>query len=93
MAAKSIIVTGASRGLGKAITVELIKKFNNNVVAISRTQKDLIELKQYVENELNGKGKIEIIVGDVTEERVFDEAIGKSIESWGRLDGIIANAG
>jgi len=93
MAAKSIIVTGASRGIGRAIAIELIKKFNNNVIAISRTQKDLIELKQYVENDLKEKGKIEIVVGDVTEERVIEEAIGKSIETWGKLDGVIVNAG
>ncbi|RIA88580.1 hypothetical protein C1645_695091 [Glomus cerebriforme] len=93
MAAKSIIITGASRGLGRAIAIELIKKFNNNVIAVSRTRKDLTELKQYVENDLNRKGKIEIVVGDVTEERVIEEAIGKSIETWGKLDGIIANAG
>ncbi|CAI2193639.1 4132_t:CDS:2, partial [Funneliformis geosporum] len=50
-------------------------------------------LKQYVENDLKGKGKIEIIVGDVTNEQVVEEAIGKSIELWGKLDGIVANAG
>ncbi|CAG8549336.1 3815_t:CDS:2, partial [Funneliformis mosseae] len=93
MVAKSIIVTGASRGLGRAIAIELIKKFNNNVIAISRTQKDLLELKQYVENDLKEKGKIEIVVGDVTNERVIEEAIGKSIKLWGKLDGVIANAG
>ena len=92
MAAKSIIVTGASKGLGRAIVIELIEKFSNNVIAISRTQKDLIELKQYVENDLNEKGKIVIVVGDVTEERVIEEAIEKSIETWGKLDGVIANA-
>ncbi|CAB4423991.1 unnamed protein product [Rhizophagus irregularis] len=93
MTAKSILVTGASRGIGRAAVIELIKKFNNNVVAISRTEKDLIELKQYVENDLNGKGKIEIVIGDVTEERVINEAIEKSVKTWGKLDGVIANAG
>ena len=69
MTAKSIIVTGASRGIGKAIAIELIKKFNNNVVAISRTQKDLINLKQYVENDLKKNGKIEIVVGPAIRQR------------------------
>ncbi|GES85936.1 short-chain dehydrogenase [Rhizophagus clarus] len=93
MTAKSILVTGASKGIGKEVVIELIKKFNNNVVAVSRTQKDLIDLKHYVENDLNEKGKLEIVVGDVTEERVIDEAIEKSVKTWGKLDGVVANAG
>ncbi|CAG8438961.1 5769_t:CDS:2 [Ambispora leptoticha] len=89
----TIIVTGASRGLGRAVALHSIKHFNSNVLAIARSEKDLNSLKSQVENEFGHKGRLEFVVGDVTDSSVVDAAVKQCLSSWGRLDGIVANAG
>ncbi|CAG8449673.1 14260_t:CDS:2 [Acaulospora colombiana] len=90
---KSIIVTGASRGIGRAVTLQLLKNFNSNVVAIARSEKDLSSLKVHVEEDLGLKGRLEIVIGDVADENVAEQAVQKSLNAWGKLDGVVANAG
>ncbi|KAI8576141.1 hypothetical protein K450DRAFT_258207 [Umbelopsis ramanniana AG] len=87
-----LIVTGASRGIGKAVALSAIKSLNANVLAVARS-KDLLEvLKQDVDK--CGKGHcLEIVVGDLTDERVVTRAIDRAIDRWGRIDGVVANAG
>ena len=93
MTSKTFIVTGASRGIGRSVSLSLVTNFENNVLAIARSKDDLINLKQHVEVDLNLKDKLEIVVGDVTEEKVIDEAINKCLNKWKRIDGVVANAG
>ncbi|KAG9298746.1 hypothetical protein G9A89_012814 [Geosiphon pyriformis] len=90
---QSIIVTGASRGIGHAVTLLSIQKFNSNVVAIARSENDLNLLKTHIQKELGLDGRLEIIVGDVTNDSVLEAAVQKSLVTWGRLDGIVASAG
>lgn len=49
----NILITGASKGIG----VELVKQFatnpNNNIVALSRNQELLIQLKEYCQTQFN----------------------------------------
>ena len=49
MPSKVIIITGASKGIGKAATLEAITKFDAKVVAIARSEALLEQLKQQVE--------------------------------------------
>src|SRR3989338_4363057 len=49
---KTVIVTGSSKGIGKAIAIEFAKK-GSNVVICSRNQKELEDAKQDIE-EFNG---------------------------------------
>ncbi|CAG8767903.1 15952_t:CDS:1, partial [Acaulospora morrowiae] len=72
---KSIIVTGASRGLGRAITIQLLRHFNSNVVAIARSEKDLNSLKDHVEKDLGLMGRLEIVIGDVTDDQITERAV------------------
>ncbi|CAG8445162.1 9866_t:CDS:2 [Scutellospora calospora] len=89
---KSIIVTGASRGIGRATTLQLLK-LNSNVTAVARSSEDLKNLKTHVENVLGVKGRLETVTGDITEEPVVEEVVKRCVERWGGIDGIIANAG
>nr|CAG8523974.1 15414_t:CDS:2 [Entrophospora candida] len=93
MASKTFIVTGASRGIGRSATLFMVKNFQNNILAISRSKDDLANLKQHVEVDLNLKDKLEIVVGDVAEEAIIDEAINKCLNKWKRIDGVVSNAG
>ncbi|CAG8768935.1 939_t:CDS:1, partial [Racocetra fulgida] len=90
---KVVIVTGASRGIGRAATLQLLQHYNGNVIAVARSNQDLNDLKSHAENELGVKGRLETVTGDITEEHIVEETIKKCLDRWGRIDGIIANAG
>lgn len=60
---KTIIVTGASRGIGLECARILLEKFNANVVTLSRSVPDEL-------NELKNKhdARLEVVQGDVSSE-------------------------
>lgn len=88
-----IIITGASRGIGKAATLEALTKFDAKVVAIARSGALLEELYKHVSTKLNKGQQLELVVGDVTDEKVIHKAVNIAVDKWGRLDSVIANAG
>ncbi|KAI7906576.1 uncharacterized protein BX663DRAFT_428023 [Cokeromyces recurvatus] len=88
-----MIITGASKGIGKAATLEALTSYNARVVAIARSSALLEELQKHVSNELNKPGQLEIVIGDVTDDRVIHKAVNTAIDKWGCLDSVIANAG
>lgn len=60
---KTILVTGASRGIGLACARILVEKFNCNVVTLSRSlSKELEQLQS------EHKERLEVVQGDVTNE-------------------------
>lgn len=86
---KSIVVTGASSGMGKAI-VELFVKEGANVVATARRKERLEALAQ----ELEGcSGKVVIAAGDVSSQADIEAAIDTAVREFGKLDVLINNAG
>ncbi|KAI9022242.1 hypothetical protein CLU79DRAFT_751813 [Phycomyces nitens] len=92
MSSPVIIITGASRGIGRAATILALSKFNARVVAVARDESRLIALK--LEAQGMGKGENLITVtGDVTKESVNSSAVDQALSAWGQLDGVIANAG
>lgn len=88
-----IIITGASKGIGKAATLEALTKFDAKVVAIARSGALLEELQKRVANDLNKGQQLELVVGDITDEKVIHKAVNIAVDKWGRLDSVIANAG
>ena len=48
-----ILVTGASKGIGAELVKQFATDSNNNIVAISRDQKLLIQLKEYCQKRFN----------------------------------------
>ncbi|KAI8645228.1 hypothetical protein BD408DRAFT_412016 [Parasitella parasitica] len=86
---KVIIITGASKGIGKAATLQAIGKYNAKVVAIARSKDLLDQLAKQVDK----KDHLEYVAGDVCDEKVVYKAVNIAIDKWGRLDSVIANAG
>lgn len=90
LAKKVIIVTGGSRGIGRACCIACAKEGANVVLTYNSNQKQakevLKELKKY-------KGRYEAVQLDV---RDFDQCknlVQKVVEKYGDLDVIVNNAG
>ena len=84
--AKTIFITGASRGFGK-IWAEAFLKRGDNVAAAVRSPEKLAELaKQYPSNLL-------VLKLDVTNKEAGFEAVKATKNRFGRIDVLINNAG
>ncbi|KAI8979386.1 hypothetical protein BDF20DRAFT_869236 [Mycotypha africana] len=88
-----IIITGASKGIGKAATIAALEKFNARVVAIARSGDLLNELHEHVSKVLNKGDQLELVAGDATNKDIVQKAVDTAVQKWGRLDSVIANAG
>jgi len=86
---KVAIVTGARRGIGKAIALELAKKGASVVVS----DINLEEQKQVVEEIKNLGQKALAIKADVTRKKEINSMIEKTINEFGQIDILVNNAG
>ena len=50
MSRKTVLVTGASRGIGKAIAIKLARKGYNVVISCIRNEGSLMQSKKEIEN-------------------------------------------
>lgn len=83
-----ILVTGAGRGIGKAIVSQLKSDpLKHKIAVTARTES---ELKDVVSGAL---GETLVIAADATSTKVPDEVIAKMVAAWGGVDVIILNAG
>jgi len=86
---KVCIVTGAGRGIGRAIAHRLTTA-GAHVVAAARTPSDL----ETTVSQVSGKaGKCVGVVTDVTDSAQVSRLIGRTREEFGQLDALINNAG
>lgn len=86
--ARTLIVTGASRGIGRAIALELARN-NASIVLNARTEEPLIEAAE----ECRALGVLaEPVVGDAADPRVGRAMVEAALETGG-LFGFIHNAG
>ncbi|HKL17293.1 MAG TPA: 3-oxoacyl-ACP reductase family protein [Patescibacteria group bacterium] len=86
---KVAIVTGARRGIGKAIALELAKKGASVVVS----DINLEEQKQVVEEIKELGQKALAIKADVTSREEVENMVQKTIDKFGRIDILVNNAG
>lgn len=88
---KSVVVTGASSGMGRQIAYDFAKE-GATVVAAARRQERLAELAAQVEAD-GLPGKILPFVGDVSSRETNDAMIDFAVEQTGKLDVLVNNAG
>ena len=81
---KSIIVTGASQGIGAAIATLFLNR-GYNVVGTSRH----ISAK----NELGQSDRLVLVDGDIGESATAQHVVETAIERFGRVDALVNNAG
>ena len=89
LANKSIVVTGASAGMGKGI-VELFVKEGANVVAVARRAERLADLKESLKD---APGKLVVFTGDVSKKEDNEAMIDLAVSEFGKLDVLVNNAG
>ncbi|KAF8993614.1 hypothetical protein BDQ17DRAFT_1545961 [Cyathus striatus] len=83
------VVTGASRGIGRAIALRLAQDgFNIHITATNSER--LKDVKRSIED--LGK-KCSIYVGDVSKEEVVKALIESAVDELGSVDVMVANAG
>ena len=82
---KTVIVTGAARGIG-LVTAHYLHEEGAHVVATVRAESHLPQLK-VDDDRLIGR------VVDVTDEEQVKDLVAFTVQTFGRLDGIVNNAG
>lgn len=88
---KVAFVTGASRGIGKAIAIAL-SEASATVIAIARNEEKLKELTEEAKSR-DLPGKIIPKAIDITDSAGLTEAIDKTVEELGSIDILVNNAG
>ncbi|WP_114214018.1 SDR family NAD(P)-dependent oxidoreductase [Ochrobactrum sp. 3-3] len=83
------LVTGASRGIGYFLSLELAKR-GAHVIAVARTVGGLEELDDDI-RKLGGSATL--VPLDITDMEAIDRLGGSIHERWGKLDIMVANAG
>lgn len=86
---KTALVTGASRGIGRAIALSLAAR-GANLIIWSRQELPLHSVKQEIEN----YGSIcNVVVGDLANNHETETKFAKMRASFGKVDVLINNAG
>ncbi|WP_084396827.1 SDR family NAD(P)-dependent oxidoreductase [Henriciella aquimarina] len=83
------LVTGASRGIGRAATLELARR-GHHIVAVARSKLALEKLDDEIKAE---GGSATLVPMDLKDPTAF-ETLGQALATkFGRLDGVLGNAG
>ena len=89
LAGKVALVTGASRGIGRAISIALAKE-GATVVLAARSMQKLRETAQQV---MQASGEAQIVVTDLADEESIENLVGATGKKFARLDILVNNAG
>lgn len=87
-----VVVTGSSRGIGKAIAKEFAKN-NYSILLNARDEKELIETVEEIRNEISDPNKVAYLTGDISEEKTCISLIEEAIKRFGRINVLVNNAG
>jgi short-subunit dehydrogenase len=89
IAGSRILITGASQGIGKALTVEAVRR-GARVLAVARSGDLLDQLQEAVRDH---KGTLHLLVGDVTSPEDRQRMADAARDQLGGLDVLVNNAG
>jgi NAD(P)-dependent dehydrogenase (short-subunit alcohol dehydrogenase family) len=83
------LVTGAGSGIGAA-SARLLAAEGARVACVSRTREELDRLVAEIEA---AGGRAMTVVADVSKADQVEKAVQQTVDAWGRLDIVFANAG
>jgi 3-oxoacyl-[acyl-carrier protein] reductase len=84
------VVTGASRGIGRAVALALAAAGARTVVHYGQRADMAAEVVRAIES---GGGEAVAVGGDVSRRADAERAVEAALERWGRLDILVNNAG
>lgn len=90
LSGKTALVTGASRGIGRAVAQALVAA-GMNVTLTSRHAEDVARAAE--ELSAAGEGRALGVACDVREYEALERAVDATLERFGSLDAVVANAG
>jgi NADP-dependent 3-hydroxy acid dehydrogenase YdfG len=86
---KTVLITGASKGIGRALALTLAKE-GANLGLVARSENELKTLQQ----EIDALGaKAIIFVGSVADESFVKASVAETMATFGQIDSLINNAG
>uniref|UniRef100_A0A803MI79 3-oxoacyl-[acyl-carrier-protein] reductase n=1 Tax=Chenopodium quinoa TaxID=63459 RepID=A0A803MI79_CHEQI len=85
-----VVVTGASRGIGRAIALTLGKAGCKILVNYARSSKEAEEVSKEIES---CGGQALTFGGDVSKEEDVESMIKTAVDAWGTVDVLVNNAG
>ena len=86
------VVTGSSKGIGKAIALEFANA-GYSVVINARNEEELKQAAKDISNSIKDAGRIVSIPGDISQEPVCISLIETAVKQFGRIDVLVNNAG
>ena len=88
---KTVIITGGSRGIGRAIATSFSEKKYNVVISYAGNDTAAKEAEELCRQ----AGALDVLLfkGDVSDEKNAEELVGKTLEKYGQIDVLINNAG
>ncbi|MFL6475281.1 MAG: SDR family NAD(P)-dependent oxidoreductase [Nitrososphaera sp.] len=87
------MVTGSSKGIGKAIAIEFAKA-GYNIVLNARDEHELSKAANDVEQTLGGiQERVTYLAGDISQESACSSLIDHTMKIFGRIDVLVNNAG
>ncbi len=88
---KAAIVTGASRGIGRAVALEFAARGAD--VALVGRDRAALEETAALAREWRPDANVPVLAADVADPDAVDAAVAAALEALGRLDFAVANAG
>jgi len=88
---KTVLVTGASRGLGRSTIIKFASNGYNIVINYNSSYKEAKELEEYILN--NYDSEVLTIKADISKENEVKEMIDKIINKFGSIEVLVNNAG
>ena len=90
MARKTVLVTGASRGIGKAIAVKFAKKGYNVIINCAHREAELLQAQKEIENY---QVACTAFLGDMGDFATCEKLFRLIRKQYGSLDVLVNNAG
>ena len=86
----TVLITGASRGIGAECARTFAKNGYNVAINYFRSEKNALDLKAEIND---GGGVAEIFKADVSDEKQVEEMIFAVVKRFGKVNVLVANAG
>ena len=88
---KSALITGASRGIGRAIAIDLAR--NGASVALAGRDREALDETAAACGKARAGAQALVLTGDAADAAGVERFVGDTVEKFGRLDFAVGNAG